>query len=302
MPLKTLKLGPKFNLLLALIFLAGFALSGLALSQVLQNRAQAEVAEKAQMLIQSMSSVRDYTSTHVGPLLKPQLNTASTFIPETIPAFSATEVFQNLRKSETYREFFYKEAAPNPTNLRDKADGFEASLVERFKTDPKLKELSGFRDLPGGRIFYTARPLAVTKESCLQCHSTPDVAPKSLISTYGSDNGFNWKLNDIIAAQIVSVPAEEVLGNSRRLLGLIMGIVLAVFLPLILVLNYLLRRSVIKPLRQMARTAEAVSMGQMDADFEQKSQDEIGSLAGAFNRMKSSLQISMNLLNQRKGM
>lgn len=302
MPLKTLKLGPKFNLLLALIFLAGFALSGLALSQVLQNRAQAEVADKAQMLIQSMSSVRDYTSTHIGPLLQPQLNTSPNFIPETIPAYSATEVFQNLRKSENYREFFYKEAAPNPTNLRDKADAFEASLVERFQGDPKLKELSGFRDLPGGRIFYTARPLAVTKESCLQCHSTPDVAPKSLIATYGPDNGFGWKLNEIIAAQIVSVPAEEVLGNARRLLTLIMGIVLAVFLPLILVLNYLLRRSVIRPLRQMARTAEAVSMGQMDADFEQKSQDEIGSLAGAFNRMKSSLQISMNLLNQRKDM
>lgn len=302
MPLKTLKLGPKFNLLLALIFLAGFALSGLALSQVLQNRAQAEVANKAQMLIQSMNSVRDYTTTHIQPLLNPQLETADSFIPEVVPAYSATEVFQNLRKGEDYREFFYKEAAPNPTNLRDKADGFETSLVDRFKGDAKLKELSGFRDLPGGRIFYIARPLSIKKESCLRCHSTPEAAPKSQLATYGSDNGFGWKLNEIIAAQIVSVPAEEVLGNSRRLLALIMGIVLAVFLPMMLVLNYLLRRSVIRPLRQMARTAEAVSMGQMDADFEQKSQDEIGSLAGAFNRMKSSLQISMNLLNQRKGM
>jgi HAMP domain-containing protein len=40
-------------------------------------------------------------------------------------------------------------------------------------------------------------------------------------------------------------------------------------------------------------------LGQMNADFNHNSQDEIGSLAAAFNRMKSSLQISMNLLNKK---
>lgn len=300
MVLQKLKLGSKFNLFLTLVFIAGFVLSGLALSQVLENRAKAEVTSKALILIQTMNSVRDYTTNNIQPLLNARLETDATFIPETVPAYSATEVFQKLRKSPDYKDFFYKEATLNPTNLRDKADAFEASIVERFQKESNTKEISGFRDLPGGRIFYIARPLAVTKESCLRCHSSVDKAPKSQIATYGSENGFGWKLNDIVAAQMIAVPAEEVLKNAWRSLSLVMGILLAVFLALLFVINTLLRRSVIRPIRRMANTAEAVSMGQMDVEFEQNSRDEIGALAAAFNRMKSSLEISMSLLNKRK--
>lgn len=297
--IQKLKLEPKFNLFLLLVFVAGFALSGSLLYQVLEQNAEAEVAAKAQLMVQTMSSVRDYTSGNIAPLLKERLEIEPTFIPETIPAFSAGEVFQKLRKNDAYRDFFYKEATLRPTNLRDKADSFETKLVERFRSEANLKELSGFRDLVEGRIFYIARPLAVTKESCLRCHSTPDRAPKSLITTYGSENGFGWNLNQIIAAQIVSVPAEEVLNQAYKALILILGILLGVFAAILLVINYLLRRTVIRPIRQMSRTAEAVSLGEMNAEFEHQSQDEIGLLAAAFNRMKSSLQISMNLLNQR---
>jgi HAMP domain-containing protein len=297
--LQNLKLGPKFNLLLLLVFVGGFLLTGFALSQVLEQRAQDQVADKAQILMQAMSSVRDYTSTKVAPLLNSRLETEPVFTPETIPAFSATEVFQRFRQKDIYQNFFYKEATPNPTNLRDKVDTFEASLVERFVSEPNTKQISGFRELPGGEVFYVARPLAVTQESCLRCHSTPDKAPKSLLATYGSDNGFGWQLNQVIAAQIISVPAEEVLGSARRSLLLIMSILLGIFAALLVLVNYLLQRSVIRPIRQMARTAEAVSMGQMDAEFEHQSQDEIGLLAAAFNRMKSSLEISMNMLKKR---
>jgi HAMP domain-containing protein len=41
-------------------------------------------------------------------------------------------------------------------------------------------------------------------------------------------------------------------------------------------------------------------LGDMESEFEHKSQDEIGLLAAAFNRMKSSLEISMNLLNRKE--
>lgn len=297
--LQKLKLGPRFNVLLALVFIGGFALSGFALSNVLESHAKNEVTSKALLLIQTMNSVRDYTSTNIQPLLNPRLDTDSTFIAETVPAYAATEVFQRVRKIDDYKDFFYKEATLDPTNLRDKADSFEAGLVRRFREESNTKEILGFRDLPGGQVFYIARPLAVQKESCLRCHSTADKAPKSQIATYGAENGFGWKLNDIIAAQIISVPAEEVLSNAWRSLVLVMAILLAVFMVIAVAINYLLKRSVIRPIRQMARAAEAVSMGEMAAEFEQHSGDEIGTLAAAFNRMKSSLEISIHLLNKK---
>ncbi len=298
--IQKLKLEAKFNIFLLLIFIIGSIVSGSLLFSVLEQAAEKEVTNNAKLVVQTMNSVRDYTSGNIAPLLNPRLETEPAFIPETVPAFSATEVFQKLRKDEDYRNFFYKEATLNPTNLRDKVDGFEAKLVERFRSEATTKEISGFRDLPGGRIFYIAHPLSVKQQSCLRCHSTPDRAPKSQIVTYGSDNGFGWKLNEIIAAQVISVPAEQVLDNAQSALKLIMGILLAVFAAILLTVNYLLRRTVIRPIRQMSRTAEAVSLGEMEGEFQHKSQDEIGLLAAAFNRMKSSLQISMNLLNGRE--
>jgi len=298
--LRNLKIGTKFNLLLMLVFVIGISISGAALSYVLQQRAQAEVASKALTLIQTMNSVRDYTSTHINPLLAPRLETESSFIPETVPAYSATEVFANLRKNEEYKNFFYKEATLNPTNLRDKADSFETKLVERFRDEPETKELSDFRTLPGGKVFYIARPLTIKKESCLRCHSTPDAAPKSQIATYGSEWGFGWKLNEIVATQVISVPAEDVFTNARQSLSLIMTILISIFTVVILLINYLLRKTVIQPIKKMAKTAQEVSTGRTSSDFEQPSNDEIGTLAVAFNRMKASLEIAMKLLNKQR--
>lgn len=298
--LKDVKLATKFNLLLMLVFVSGILISGIALSKVLEQRAQEEVTSKALILIQTMNSVRDYTSTHVNPLLSSRLESEPTFIAETVPAFSATEVFANLRKNKEYRNFFYKEATLNPTNLRDKADTFETQVIERFRKEPETKELSAFRTVPAGKVFYIARPLAIKKESCLQCHSTPEVAPRGQIASYGTENGFGWKLNEIVATQIISVPADEVFESTHRSFSLVMGILISIFAIVILLINFLLKKTVIQPVRQMAKIAQAVSTGHMNFEFEQKSNDEIGALAAAFNRMKSSLEIAMKLLAQKK--
>lgn len=276
--IKNLKLESKFNVWLAIVFIVGSLLTSSLLFQVLEKNAETEVANRAKLIVQTMNSVRDYTSSNIQPLLEARLEVEPGFIPETVPAFSATEVFQKLRKNPDYRSFFYKEATLNPTNLRNKVDSFENTLVERFRNEPTTQELSGFQEVLGVRFFYIARPLAIKKNSCLRCHSTPDRAPKSQIATYGSENGFGWKLGEIVAAQVISVPAEEVLNNAQDALKLIMGILLGVFGAILLTINYLLRRTVIRPILNMVKKAEAVSLGDMNAEFDRHSPDEIGLL------------------------
>jgi HAMP domain-containing protein len=297
--LQKLKLGDKFNLLLIVVFFSSLIFTGITLSQLLENRVEQEITTKAKMLMETMTSVRAYTSTHIQPLLFPRLETEVNFIPETIPAYSATEVFDNFRKNGDYSNFSYREATLNPTNLRDLADDFEQKIVNKFRGNTEIKELTGLRELPAGNKFYIARPLAVTQESCLDCHSTSEKAPKSQITSYGDKGGFGWQLNEIVAAQIISVPAEDVINKAQEFWRLIMLIIVAILLTIALLINYLLKYFIVKPIRQISRTAEAISLGQMSAEFNHNSQDEIGSLAAAFNRMKSSLQISMNLLNKK---
>lgn len=295
--LKNIKLSNKFTILLLLVFVWGVAVSGVALSTLLGRNTQNEMASKALVLMETMNSVRDYTRIQIKPEFNDNFD--SKFIPQAIGPFAAREVFEKLRADhQAYSEFFYKEATPNPTNLRDKADDFETVLVERFSKETNLKELRGFRSLPSGEFFYIARPLVVSEPSCLECHSRPDVAPKSMIERYGTANGFGWHLKQIIGTQMISVPASTVIQSARQSFVLIMGIIVGVFAAVILMVNLWLKRYVVRPLNRMAQVAEAVSIGDTDAEFERMSNDEVGRLAEAFTRMKTSLAMAMKRLEK----
>lgn len=290
------RLAAKFTLLLSLVFVGAITLSGFILSEALEQKAQAEVAYRSQILTETMNSVRNFTNTQVNPLLMPLVNTQATFVPEAIPSYAVREVFENLRKSDEYRDYFYKDAILNPTNLRDKADEFEAQITERFRTEKGLKTLSGFRDSYGEKLFYSARPFSVKNSTCLRCHSTPEAAPKSHIASYGSENGFGWKLNEVLGTQIMYVPASQVFEDARRASLLFISIFVGIFAFVIWLINYLLRRNVLQPLKPMAQLAQKISSEEISAEeaeeFEHKKlnliakrEDELGQLGRVFQRM-----------------
>ncbi len=294
--LSNLKLGTKFTLLLTLVFLGGIIISGVTLSSALHRKAEDEITTKAEILTQTMNSVRAYTSDNIQPLLAKQLKSSPEFISETVPAYAAREVFEHFRERPEYTSFLYKEATLDPTNPRDQADTFESKLVEKFRNQPELTKLSGYRVEDGQKLFYIARPMAITKASCLECHSTPAAAPKSQLISFGSRGGFGWKLNQIVAAQTIYVPADAVLNRGRQYLSLVMTIFVSVFTALVLLTNWLLKRTVINPLKQLTAIARRVSSSSMSAEqvgeFESepitqvaRRGDEPGQLARAFQVM-----------------
>ncbi|GAA6617905.1 DUF3365 domain-containing protein [Scytonema sp. NUACC26] len=288
-----LNLAKKLTVLLLLIFIEGIALSGIALASVLNYKTQDEISSSAWLLLQTINSVRSYTTTEIIPQLQSRLDN-NEFIQQAIPAYSSRKVLEDLQnKNDKFQDFLYKEAMLNPTNIRDKADTFEATIVKEFQKNKNLKNLSGFRSLLGKNFFYIALPISITESSCLQCHSTPDAAPKTMIDMYGDRNGFGWKLNMVNGAQIVSIPANEVLQKARQSLVLVMGVVTLIFASAIYTANFWLKRYVVKPIKQVVRVTEAVSTGDLNAEFEKVSNDEIGSLVEAFTRMKLSLVMAI---------
>jgi len=294
---KNWKLRKKFTAILLGILILGLSVIAIVMGFILKIETQNQITSQALILIETMNSVREYTSSQVKPELIDR--TAIEFLPETIPAYSAREVFETFRQNNPeYQAFFYKEATLNPTNLRDQADQFETKIVERFINDSELTEISDFRSAPSGQLFYIARPIQIKKESCLECHSTPENAPPSLVERYGAKNGYGWQLDEIVGAQVISVPAQKVLSQARQSFVGIMAIIAGVFISVILLVNYLLNHNVIRPLKKIVRVAEEVSVGNLDVDFEESRQDEIGSLTEAFRRMKLSLSIAMNRLSK----
>jgi HAMP domain-containing protein len=79
---------------------------------------------------------------------------------------------------------------------------------------------------------------------------------------------------------------------------LILGIFVTAFAIAIILVYLWLKRLVVRPLNRMAKVAEAVSMGDTQAEFTQDSEDEVGKLAEAFNRMRLSLQMAMQRLER----
>ncbi|HEY0786956.1 MAG TPA: DUF3365 domain-containing protein [Acidobacteriaceae bacterium] len=290
-----MKLLAKFNILLILIFGLGLGLIALRSRSFLQKEAEAQVLSEAQLMAASASATRDYTEQDVSPLLEKTAEHASSFLPQTIPFFAATATFAEVRRS--YPDYTYKEAALNPTNPRDRAVEWEADLIQYFRNAPGQTEFSGERDTPTGRTFYLAHPIRVAK-GCLQCHSQPSVAPRAMVRHYGATNGFGWTPDEIVGAQIISVPMsipEQLAARGFRSLMINLS---AIFLLSILLMDLGLYYVVVRPLRRISAAADLISTGEIDLEpLPVRGSDELASVTQSFNRMHTSLKKALELLN-----
>lgn len=285
----------KFNLVFILVFLLGLAAAGYVSHDLLQKNAREEILQNARLLMETSLSTRAYTSGQVRPLLETQMKYS--FLPQSVPAYSATEVLNGLRKK--FPEYGYKEATLNPTNPRDRAVEWETDIINQFRGNPDRGEIIGERDTPTGRTLYIARPIQIKDPACLPCHSTVEAAPKTMVDRYGPANGFGWQLNEIVGAQVVVVPTAVPVERANAAFKTFMTSLTAVFVVIGVALNLMLLAMVIRPVTQLSRLADQVSLGNMDVpDFRVRARDEIGTLADSFNRMKKSLVQAMKMLEE----
>jgi protein-histidine pros-kinase len=287
------KLLLKINIVLVVVFLIGLGASyGVAKRLLLQN-ARLDIQDNARIMMQSAKAVRQYTASQVAPLLSTQLRYQ--FLPQSVPSYSATEYFNNLRK--TFPEYAYKEATINPTNPRDRAVDWEVDVVNNFRRNASATEMIGERDGATGRTLYLAHPLRIEDPTCLQCHSAINNAPQTMIDRYGNANGFGWQLKDVVGAQIVSVPYELPLKRANSALRGFVYLLIGSFLFLFVTVNMLLVTLVVRPVRKLAAIADQVSLGSPDAaEFPIRGSDEITALGLSFNRMRRSLVEALNML------
>lgn len=288
-----MKLSTKFNLVLVSVFVLGLVATAALSYTILQKNARQEVVERAGLMMEAALAMRSYTVGEIRPLLAPHMKTE--FLPQTVPAYAATQAFEKLR--ERHDAYGYKEATLNPTNPRDRATEWETDIITEFRNHSDRKQVIGERETPTGRSLYLARPIRITNPACLTCHSVPAAAPKSMIAKYGESNGFGWTLNEVVGAQVVSVPMAVPIAQANRAFYTFIGTLSVVFVLIIVILNVMLRRIVITPVTRMAELADDVSTGKPDLPaFDVGGKDEIGTLATSFNRMRRSLEKAMKML------
>src|ERR1700730_16097897 len=288
-----MKLRGKVNLALSGAFLVGLILAGAGAYKVLTDEAVESSARDARIMMEQASAIRTYTAEAIKPLLEQQMKVQ--FLPHSIPSFAAQSNFRLVQKK--LPEYSYREPTLNLTNVNDRAVDWEAVIINAFREHSDKTETLEMRDTPAGKLLTLARPLKVGSAACLTCHSTPDAAPATMVALYGTQNGFGWKQGEIVGAQVVSFPRAESLQRAYNTLFLLMGALAAAFLVILLIVDMLLRVLVVKPVIGISDMGSGVSIGKLDApEFTRKSEDEIGSLAGSFNRIRRSLQNEMKML------
>jgi HAMP domain-containing protein len=286
----------KFNLVLVGVAAIGVGLFALISGPFLVERARENVLLRSRIMMASAAGIRQYTAEEIAPLLTARKD--EKFHVQAVAAYSAMKTFSVLRGQ--FPDYNYREAALNPTNLADRATESETDIINAFRADPAKTEALTERETYAGRVLSLSRPLIAT-QACLACHDTPELAPLPMLAAYGSRNGFGWKLNEIIGAQIVSVPMALPLASAARTLNLSLILLAAVFGLLVILTNVLMSLSIIRPIVRMSRVAADVSMGKPDVEeYVRSGSDEVARLSVSLNLMRRSLDEAIRLLSEPK--
>jgi protein-histidine pros-kinase len=148
--------------------------------------------------------------------------------------------------------------------------------------------------------MFLARPFQIKDPACLACHTTAELAPVSMVKLYGTNNGFGWKLNEIIGAQVVSVPMSLPIQNANRAFYTFMASLAGVFVVLFIILNLMLSFMIVRPITVMSDAADRMSTGDLEIpEFDEAGHDEVSLLAKSFNRMRRSLEKAISLIDQK---
>ena len=118
-----------------------------------------------------------------------------------------------------------------------------------------------------------------------------------MLAVYGENNGFGWKMNETIGAQIVQVPMSTPVKMADETFRNLMLTLVAVFAFVLVVLNLMLHLVVVRRIGRLSEMADQISRGDLGVpEIDTCGGDEISLLACSFNRMRVSLVKALGML------
>ncbi|MDY6949892.1 MAG: methyl-accepting chemotaxis protein [Thermodesulfobacteriota bacterium] len=161
------------------------------------------------------------------------------------------------------------------TSLSDELhDPSLASAVDTMLTDGKAPE-QGYEETIGGKRYLSVVRPMVNEPLCHHCHGATREVLGGLVAR---------QFNEEMYAGIAAV-------RNRNLLMALGGSALTVLL-----VYFLIARMVIRPVRIMKENAESMAKGDLTRQVTIASQDELGDLAGSFNKMTEYLNTTIGIV------
>ncbi len=231
--------------------------------------------------------------------LRPAVTGTDEFTPELMSStFVTRRTFAQLEKS--LPAYVYRQPTLSPLNPVNRADAFEAEIIQRFRESPGLELIKGTREVDGRASYFGAKP-EVVQGKCLACHGEPDKAPAGLVERYGGQSGFGWTPGEVAGLTMVTVPIDDLLESQASLNTHVFWVFLVVTLCLGYLIDLTFDRMVNRRLDNAAEIMERVAADpalHLRVDV-RDGEDEISHMARAFNHMADSVQSAAAELEKR---
>jgi signal transduction histidine kinase len=193
------------------------------------------------------------------------------------PAMVTRKLSQYSTRQDLYR---FRLAGLNPLNPENEPDGFEREAINLFRTK-KMNESFRFADNNGRQYFQYMVPLYLEKQ-CLECHNRAGDTVNAI------RGGLSVFLN---VENMMSAARKNHLKLAIAGTGLICMTIFTLFI--------LMRRFVIKPLKNLEEMTDEIGLGNLDVRVSIKTGDEFEKLGHRFNTMAERLSIGRDQLQDR---
>jgi HAMP domain-containing protein len=248
---------------------------------------------QSELVLHEVEAIRAYVKEVLRPKMY-DLHNRDTFV---IEAMSTTYISLNImhRFSAQMPGFDYRRVSLNPHNPANRADLFEEEMFDWFEADAERRFWQGTVNRDDGTFLISMVP-DYFEESCMRCHSDPQLAPTALIERYGPDGGFRFKAGDLGGLNSVSIPISKPLRQVRRCsVAIFLGAVTLTTL-LLAVLNWLFGRLVLSRLATILETLGQTTDPHAEIDTppiegktpkEGRPSDELDHLEDRFRHLRS---------------
>ncbi len=282
-----------------LVLLAGLivgSIIGFLIYKHTLEKAMEATSERIKTTMAFVKASREYVRKTLRPKVYELLASGCTkedFILEAqSSSFFTASIFSMVNRDIPNLEL--RQVAMNPLNPKNKPNDTEMWVIAYMKSR-NLKEYEGIT-VHNGTDYYIKAFAVIPKQSCLRCHGRVEDMPRSVKRIYKPQKDPQWPVGEINGAVMVYVPFEEVIAQARMdgLLngGIAGGVFIAVSLALIAVLN----AKVFKPVEVLKEHVEKISKGELEQKVPYISDNEIGQLARAVERLRISMKKFMEFL------
>lgn len=277
----------QFSVWVLLVSMLAIGVLGYTSFQFSRQAAFKEAADKVSILGSYTEATLHYSRTQAVPLVK-QLVGVERFYPEIMSGFVMSRNVAD-RFRETQPGYTIKNATRDPLWPESKADAQELKVISDLNLNKALKKTTGFMTKRGIDYFYQAKPI-VAKKKCLRCHGDPDDAPKDQIMIYGAENGYNWKVGEVVSAMFIYVPVSDALAAAKISAVKLVGMGTGCILFSLLLIAIFLRMKIAKPITMLSKRTEEISLGKnLDDPIIIRPNREIGELSRSIDRLRLSI-------------